>query len=71
MAEPDCADMTITRARPDNKGVFRYTASSPERMTEEEIALYCKYDWSMEKEALRKEMGKQLETRNKHQKGVP
>lgn len=56
MIDPDCADMTIMRSRPDTEGVFRYTSKSPEDMTEKEISLYCEYNWAEEKTALREEM---------------
>jgi hypothetical protein len=56
IVEPDCADSTISRSRPDQAGVFRYTTATPEKMRDEERKWYCEHDWSTEKETLRKEL---------------
>jgi len=59
MSEPDCTDHTILRAEPAKDGVFRYTTAMPEKMTQQDISVYCDYDWSNEKDALIDEMRRQ------------
>jgi hypothetical protein len=58
--EPDCTDFTAFYFRPDKKGVLRYTSNAPQKMSNEEKRWYCQYDWSKEKEALRKEALRQM-----------
>lgn len=62
MADPDCIDKTILYSEPDAEGVFRYTSLKADPMNEDELSIYCKYDWSKEKEALRSEMLKQIKS---------
>lgn len=60
---PDCTDNTIMYTVPDSNGVFRYTSDYPKPMSEEELKMYCKDDWTKEKEALRVEMLKQMNSK--------
>ncbi len=53
MAMPDCTDHTIERSEPDH-GVFPMGEALT--MNEQEILIYCLYDWTKEKEALRFEI---------------
>jgi hypothetical protein len=55
IVEADCTAFTIIYARPDMKGVFRYTTDSPAKMNADQKKWYCEYDWSREREALYKE----------------
>jgi hypothetical protein len=63
MSDPDCSDKAILYSEPDSEGVFRYTSRTPQPMNEQEIAIYCEYDWSNEKEALRAEALKQMQAK--------
>jgi len=63
MSEPDCSDKTILYSGPDSEGVFRYTSRTSQPMNEQEVAIYCEYDWSKEKEALRAEALKQIQAK--------
>ena len=63
MSDPDCSDKKIFYSEPDSEGVFRYTSKIPQVMNEQEIAIYCDYDWSKEKEALRAEALKQIQSK--------
>ena len=60
MSYPECANNTIMHTRPDSEGVYRYTSTKPEAMTEQELTMYCQYDWSKENEALHTEIRKQM-----------
>ncbi len=60
MSEPDCAEKTILYSEPDGEGVFRYTSKTAQPMSGQEFTIYCDYDWSKEKEALRAEALKQM-----------
>ncbi|PCI21592.1 MAG: hypothetical protein COB67_13980 [SAR324 cluster bacterium] len=60
MTEPDCSDKTIFFSVPNNKGIFQYTSNESQQMTVQEIKRYCEYDWAQEKQALAKEILKQL-----------
>lgn len=60
MVYPDCSTLTILYSRPDKEGVFRYTSNAPAKMSDEEQRWYCQYDWSKEREALRKEALRQM-----------
>jgi hypothetical protein len=60
IVEPDCTTSTILYSRPDQKGVFRYATSAPAKMRDDEKKWYCQYDWSTEKEALRREALRQM-----------
>ena len=53
LADPDCAQQTIQYSFPDNKGTFRETPEG--RMTQQEKQWYCDYDWTKERQALRRE----------------
>lgn len=55
MFDPDCSEKTILYSEPDSEGVFRYTTRTAQPMSEQEFPIYCEYDWSKEKEALRAE----------------
>lgn len=59
MVEPDCNNLTILYAQSDKEGVFRYTTNSSVEMRDEQKKWYCEYDWSKEKEALRREVLRQ------------
>ncbi|MBT5418762.1 MAG: hypothetical protein HOB43_08530 [Thiotrichales bacterium] len=60
MSAPDCAEKTILYSESDGEGVFRYTSRTAQPMREQELTIYCDYDWSKEKEALRAEALKQM-----------
>ncbi len=60
MSDPDCTDNTILYSEPDKQGVFRYTSVEAQPMTEQEVSIYCEYDWSKEKEALISAMQNQV-----------
>lgn len=62
MSNPDCKDKSISYAKPDSEGVFRYTSASAQPMNEQEISIYCDYDWSKEIEALRTAMLDQMKS---------
>jgi hypothetical protein len=64
MVEPDCNDLNIWYAQPDKKGVFRYMTNTANKMNDNERQWYCEYDWSKEKEALRREALRQMEERS-------
>lgn len=55
MVDPDCDHSTIHYSKPDDEGVFRYLTEAAQAMTEREHEIYCAYDWTREKEALRTE----------------
>jgi len=55
MTDPGCMDGSIFYSAPDKEGVVRYTSVEPQRMSSQEISMYCDYDWSTEIEALRAE----------------
>jgi hypothetical protein len=61
MSRPNCTNNTISYMAPDSEGLFRYTSEKPQSMNEQEVSIYCKYDWSKEKEALRQESMKQAQ----------
>ena len=63
MSDPDCTDRTIWYSEPDSEGVFRYTTPKAQSMNEQEVSIYCEYDWTEEKEALRTEMLKQIKSK--------
>jgi len=68
MVEPYCNDFTIIYAQPSKGGVFRYLTKYPNKMNDEERKWYCDYDWSKEKEALRRETLRQMkESTNEQQ----
>jgi len=56
MSEPDCTNHTILYSEPDREGAFRRTSAKTQAMNEQEVSIYCEYDWSKEKEALRAKM---------------
>jgi hypothetical protein len=60
MVEPDCNDLKILYAQADEKGVFRYMTNTANKMNDNERQWYCEYDWSKEKEALRREALRQM-----------
>ncbi|MFC1665672.1 hypothetical protein ACFL17_08605 [Pseudomonadota bacterium] len=55
-SDPDCSGRTIFYSEPDSTGVLRLTSSKAQAMTKQELSIYCEYDWSKEKEALRQEI---------------
>lgn len=59
MTEPDCTDHTILRAEAAKDGVFRYTTATPDKMTSQDVSIYCDHDWRSEKDALLEEMRRQ------------
>ena len=61
MTDPDCMDGSILYSAPDKEGVMRYTSMEPQRMSNQEISIYCDFDWSAEIEALRAEFLKDYE----------
>lgn len=63
MSDPDCSDKTILYSEPDSEGVFRYTSRTAQPMNEQEFSIYCEYGWSKEKEALRAEALKQMQSK--------
>ncbi len=63
MSDPDCSDKTIHYSEPDSEGVFRYTSRTSQAMNEQEIAIYCEYDWSKENEVRRAEALKQMQSK--------
>lgn len=63
IAEPNCNDQTILYSEPDGQGVFRYSSRKAYPMSEKELSIYCEYDWTKEKEALRNEMLKQMNSK--------
>ena len=60
MSDPDCSAKAILYSEPDSEGVFRYTSQTAQPMSAQEFSIYCDYDWSKEKEALRAEALKQM-----------
>ena len=60
MSDPDCSEKTILYSEPDGEGVFRYTSGTSQPMNTQEFNIYCEYDWSKAKEALRAEALKQM-----------
>lgn len=54
--EPSCEDRTIHISAPSDDGIFRYLTHRPEAMIDRDYELYCNYDWSKEKKALRQQM---------------
>lgn len=63
MADPDCSQKTIFYSEPDGQGMVRYTSSTAQVMNAQEVSIYCDYDWSKEKEALRAESLKHVSAR--------
>ncbi|MFQ5674189.1 MAG: hypothetical protein ACE5G9_13990 [Nitrospinales bacterium] len=63
MSEADGTNHTILYSEPDHEGVFGYTSEKAQAMNEQEISIYCEYDWSKEKEALRAEMLRQMNSK--------
>ncbi|MBT4942025.1 MAG: sel1 repeat family protein [Candidatus Magasanikbacteria bacterium] len=53
--EIDCKTKETSISQADKKGAFRYTLWN-EKMTEYEIELFCKKDWSEEREIMRTEI---------------
>lgn len=54
LIEPECRHHTITYAYPDTEGIFR--SLPPRDMTEADQQLYCKSDWTAERNAMRQQM---------------
>lgn len=63
MSDPDCSEKTILYSEPDGEGVFRNTSRTSQPMNTQEFNIYCEYDWSKEKEALRVEALKQIRSK--------
>lgn len=63
MSDPDCSGKTILYSEADNAGVFREISKRSQPMSEQEYSIYCEYDWSKEKEALRVETLKQIHSK--------
>ena len=63
MSDPDCTEKTILYSEPDGEGVFRYKTRTAQPMNKQEYSIYCEYDWSKEKEALRAEALKQMKSK--------
>ena len=61
-ADPDCEDSTVWYSQPDDEGTVRYSTGKPQDMTEQERETYCDHDWAPEREALRTEILRLIET---------
>ncbi len=60
--DPDCEDSTVWYSQPDDEGTVRYSTGKPQDMTEQERETYCAHDWAPEREALRTEILRLMET---------
>ena len=55
IVDADCGGKTWSESEPDNNGVYRYTTQN-EKISDFHFQIFCKEDWTKEKEILRTEM---------------